>query len=291
MFAITGITGQVGGAAARTLLADGHQVRAVVRQAEKGRPWTERGCELAIADLNDKASLTSAFRDMQGVFVLIPPDFDQDAGFASLKAMVATIRLALEEAKPARVVVLTAIGAQVTRPNLLTGMNNLERMLGDIASPISFVRAAWFMENVARDLGPARNAGMVPTLFQPLDKRFPMVSTEDVGITVAQLLSMLDPLPKFVELEGPGRISPDDIASVLGDLLGRKVNMQAVPRDVWEDVFLAQGMKNPLPLIQMFDGFNEGWLEFQTSGGDVRKGKTTLREALGALVRADRPGF
>ncbi|HTW70770.1 MAG TPA: NAD-dependent epimerase/dehydratase family protein [Acetobacteraceae bacterium] len=47
MHAITGITGQVGGAVAHTLLAEGANVRAVARDAGKAAPWQERGCELA----------------------------------------------------------------------------------------------------------------------------------------------------------------------------------------------------------------------------------------------------
>jgi uncharacterized protein YbjT (DUF2867 family) len=48
MYAVTGITGKVGGIVARTLLAAGLPVRAVVRDAGKGRPWVEKGCEVAI---------------------------------------------------------------------------------------------------------------------------------------------------------------------------------------------------------------------------------------------------
>jgi hypothetical protein len=53
MYAITRITGQVGGAVARALLAARLPVRAVVRAAGKGVTWAERGCEVAIADMND----------------------------------------------------------------------------------------------------------------------------------------------------------------------------------------------------------------------------------------------
>jgi len=45
MYAVTGITGNVGGAVARTLLSAGQQVRAVVRDAKKGKSWSDRGCE------------------------------------------------------------------------------------------------------------------------------------------------------------------------------------------------------------------------------------------------------
>jgi uncharacterized protein YbjT (DUF2867 family) len=61
MYAITGITGQVGGAVARALLAARLPDRAVVRAAGKGATWAEHGCEAAIADMNDAVALTAAF--------------------------------------------------------------------------------------------------------------------------------------------------------------------------------------------------------------------------------------
>ena len=42
MYAVTGITGQVGGAVARTLMAQGENVRAIARDASKAAPWVER---------------------------------------------------------------------------------------------------------------------------------------------------------------------------------------------------------------------------------------------------------
>ena len=49
----------------------------------------------------------------------------------------------------------------------------------------------------------------------------------------------------------------------------------------WEEVFRAQGMKNPTPRIQMIEGFNEGWIEFE---GSV-KGHTSLKTVLEEMVR------
>ncbi len=36
-----------------------------------------------------------------------------------------------------------------------------------------------------------------------------------------------------------------------------------MPRETWETLFRTQGMRNPLPRIQMLDGFNAGWLTFE----------------------------
>jgi uncharacterized protein YbjT (DUF2867 family) len=62
MFAISAITGKVGGALARTLLAEKRTVRAVVRDANKGRAWAESGCEIALAEMGNAESLTAAAR-------------------------------------------------------------------------------------------------------------------------------------------------------------------------------------------------------------------------------------
>ena len=69
MFAITGITGKVGGEAARDLLPAGQPVRGVVRDTREGQSWVIRGCDLVKADINDAAALTAAFKGAAGVLV------------------------------------------------------------------------------------------------------------------------------------------------------------------------------------------------------------------------------
>ena len=46
LYAITGITGKIGGVLARTLLAANQPVRAVVRDADRGAVWAAQGCEV-----------------------------------------------------------------------------------------------------------------------------------------------------------------------------------------------------------------------------------------------------
>jgi NAD(P)H dehydrogenase (quinone) len=64
------------------------------------------------------------------------------------------------------------------------------------------------------------------------------------------------------------------------------VRMVAVPRDTWETLFRAEGAKNPLPRMQMLDGFNAGWMDFEGGAVERRRGATTLDEAIRKLVRA-----
>jgi uncharacterized protein YbjT (DUF2867 family) len=180
MYAITGITGNVGGEVARTLLAARQPLRAVVRDARKGELWAQRGCEVAQADINDVAALTSAFKGAAGVFVLVPPNFDPSDDFREARATAATLRSTLEAARPGRVVYLSTIGAQATQPNLLTQHTIIEQVLGELTIPITFLRPAWFMENAAWDVAPAREDGLIPAFLQPVDKPVPMVATADI---------------------------------------------------------------------------------------------------------------
>ena len=88
----------------------------------------------------------------------------------------------------------------------------------------------------------------------------------------------------MVELEGAKRITPDEIAVRFARLLGRDVRMQAVAHHTWETLFRSQGMKNPMPRIQMLDGFNQGWIEFEGGETQSRKGRITLDTVLRSLI-------
>ena len=284
MFAITGITGNVGGEVARNLLAAKQPVRGVARDVGKCKTWAQQGCEIVGADISDAVSLASAFKGAEGVFVLVPPNFDPSPDFREARAIAATLRQALDTARPDKVVYLSTIGAQAAQPNLLTQHTIIERVLGDSPLPITFLRAAWFMENSSWDVAPATNSGVIPSFLQPLDKPVPMIATADIGRVAAALLQETWSGHRVVELEGPHRVTPNEIAATFSRLLGHPVKMDVVPRDTWESLFLSQGMKNPTPRIRMLDGFNEGWIEFASGEAGSQKGKAALETVLRSLV-------
>src|SRR5207244_11902528 len=245
----------VGGNVARNLLAAGRPVRAVMRDVRKGDGWAQRGCELATADILDVAALASAFEGAEGVFVLVPPNFDPAPSFPEARATAATLKSASEIARPGRVVYLSTSGAQAGEPNLLTQHTIIEQVLGELSMPIVFLRPGWFMENSRWDVAAARENGVIPSFLQPLDKPVPMVATADVGRVAAAVLQGIWNDRRVIELEGPRRVTPDEVAATRTELLGRPVRMDAVPREPWEPLFRSQGMKNPTPRIRMLNAF------------------------------------
>ncbi len=284
MFAITGITGRVGGETARRLLDAGMAVRAVVRDVSKSDTWVERGCEVAIANIGDAQALTAAFSGAEGVFILIPPNYDPAPDFTEVRAIVAALKTALLQAKPGNVVVLSTIGAQAHERNLLTQLGIVEQELSTAPIPIAFLRAAWFMENASFDVAPALSTGRIESFLQPLDKPFPMVATEDIGRVAATLLQQTWLGRCVVELEGPRRVTPLELSATFSRLLGRKVEAIAPTRSHWEGIFRGQGMRNPLWRMRMLDGFNEGWIEFEATEAGSLKGTVELETVLKGLI-------
>src|SRR4030095_13407503 len=95
MYAITGITGKVGGELARRLLAAGALVRAVVRDEAKGAEWAARGCDVALAEMERSEELAAAFAGADGVFILPPSEFDPQPGYPEARTIIDAVTTAL----------------------------------------------------------------------------------------------------------------------------------------------------------------------------------------------------
>jgi NAD(P)H dehydrogenase (quinone) len=284
MYAITGITGNVGSAAAKALLNAGKKVRGVVRDKAKAAHWEKAGAELVVADINDASGLSEAFRGCEGVFVLRPPSFDPLPEFPEAHVFGANLKSALEAARPGRVVYLSTIGAQASQSNLLTQHTIIEEAIRTLTIPLTILRPAWFMENCSWDVSPARERGVIPSFLQPLDKPVPMVATTDIGKLVARLLQEPWSGRRIAELEGPRRVTPNEIAATFARLLGKPVRAEIVPHESWETLFKSQGMKNPTPRIRMLDGFNEGWIDFEGGSAEHFTGSTNLQDVIRDLA-------
>ena len=284
MYAITGITGKVGGAMARALLAAGRPVRAVVRDRAKARPWATLGCETALAEMEDRQALAKAFSGAEAVFILPPSEFDPQPGYPEAQAIIDNVVAALEAAMPQKVLCLSTIGADAPHDNLLSQRTMMEKALIALGLPLTILRPAWFIENALWDVSSARSAGVIQSFLQPSDQTFPMVATADVGRVAAELIQQSWSGRRIVELEGPRRLSPDDIAASFSRSLGKPVRVETIPRSGWEDLFRLQGMKNPTPRIRMLDGFNEGWIEFGDRGAGAIKGRIDADAVIASLV-------
>src|SRR6201992_2667196 len=199
-----GITGNVGGAVADNLLAAGKKVRGVVRNPEKAKAWADRGVELVQSAYDDAAGLAKAFAGADGVFAMIPPDFAPGPELPDQKRTIAAIREALEQAKPGKAVFLSSIGSeQPSGLGLITSTHLMEEEMRSLPLPVAYLRAGSFMENWLGALDHIRATGEMPFFYAPLDRKYPLVATRDIGLAGAKVLQESWTGERVLEVDGP----------------------------------------------------------------------------------------
>jgi NAD(P)H dehydrogenase (quinone) len=161
----------------------------------------------------------------------------------------------------------------------------LEEALSTLSIPTAILRPGWFMENSLWDIAPARETGEMASFLHPLDRPYPMVATADIGRVAAETLTQNWTGRRVIEIEGPKAYSQDEIATLLGRALGRNVAARLVPRDEWAARFEAQGTAWPEPRIEMLDGLNSGWIDFEPGKHEHVIGKTPFEAVLAELVK------
>ncbi len=278
MFLVTGITGHVGGATAEELLKQGKQVRALVRDEAKAAPWAAKGVELVKGEWEDAAAMAAALKGVEGAYLMMPPISTPSRDFREAKAVVASYKEALAKATPPRVVALSSMGSEKTSGlGLITSTHLLEEAFKDGPFPMAFVRAGSFYENYLFGL-QAGQSGSLPIFYSPTDRKVPMIATRDIGAAIAKLLTSEWTGKRVIDLGS--MVSADELAAALGQVLGREVRAQAIPREAWPAAL--QGMGLPAGQTwayeEMIDGVNSGWIGFSEDGAERVEGTTSARE-------------
>ena len=287
MFLVMGITGNVGGATARHLLAHGKTVRALVRDRAKAASWADQGVELVDGDWNDAMAIERALEGIDGAFVMLPAVWAPSPDFKEAKGVIANYVEALTKAPPPRVVALSSMGANRTSGlGMITALALLEQGLHDLASPIAFVRAGGFFENFLYGLHGAKG-GTLPVYYNPTNRKSTMVATTDIGAEVATLLS--GPAwagHRIIELGS--MVSSDEVAAQLGEVMKLDVKAFAVPRAEWPASFEQFGIPKGQtgPAEAMFEAVNAGWMDLGVEGTERVAGTTSPHDVFAAAQSA-----
>jgi len=286
MFLVTGITGKVGGATAKHLLARGKQVRALVRNHEKASSWADEGVELVDGDWNDAAAIDRALKGVEGAFVMLPAVWAPSPDYKEAKTVIANYVEALTKTAPPRVVALSSIGANRTSGlGMITALSLLEQGFRNLISPIAFVRAGGFFENFLYGLHVAQG-GTLPVYYNPTNRKSTMVATKDIGAEVATLLTGTAwSGHRVVELGS--MVSADEVAQQLGEVLKLDVKAFAVPRAGWAAAFEQFGIPKGQtgPAEEMYEAVNAGWMDLGVEGTKHVAGTTSPRDVFAAAQR------
>jgi NAD(P)H dehydrogenase (quinone) len=286
-YAILGLTGQVGGAAANRLLEQGADIRALVRTEERAARWRDRGVQVVVGSLTEVDKLTAAFQGTDGVFVMTPTWFEAPDMFAENAAALEALSRALRHVSPTKVVLLSSIGAQHSQgTGAILKLHAMEKAFANLPS-VTSIRAGWFMENFAGLIKHAQTTGVLPSMLDPLDRKVPMVATADIATVVADTLRSDWTGQRIIELEGPSRYSPYDVAAALASVLGRPVEAQALHPSQWNATYRSWGLtpRSAEAMGEMLEGFNSGWIAYEGAEAQTVHGSTRLETVFRGLVQ------
>jgi uncharacterized protein YbjT (DUF2867 family) len=238
MFAIVGAAGKVGYATCRTLREADVPVRAILRDAAKSSPLRAIGCDIAIGDLQDPASLSRAIANAQAVQVILPPPPQAEDAPREMRRSIESVAQALERAPAELVPAISDYGAHIGEGvGMPTLFHAFETRLRRLKMSRVLLRSAEHMEGWGLAAQAAIATGVLPSLHHPVENSFPTVSAQDVGLIAARLL--LRPNirngEQIVHAEGPRRYSATDVAAAVSELSGRTITAQAMPRSQWQE--------------------------------------------------------
>ncbi|HEY4059132.1 MAG TPA: NmrA family NAD(P)-binding protein [Kofleriaceae bacterium] len=258
MYLLTGITGHVGGAAARALLNAGKKVRALVRDVDTAQKLFPE-VEMVKGDLTDRGALERALAGVDGVFILVPPQNREPDPIGTSRRMIETYAPLVARAK--NIVVLSSHGAdQDGGTGFIYVAYLLEQALK--GAPATMIRAGSFFENYEHAVATAKATGTYNTFLGPLDRKFPFIASEDIGKQVAHWLQQ-PPAQRIIELGT--MTSPNDVAAALTKAVGRDVTAQWVTREHWDGALAAMHMPPHARalFVEMQDAIQSGRISFE----------------------------
>jgi uncharacterized protein YbjT (DUF2867 family) len=286
MFVVAGVSGNTGSVVANALLSEGRKVRVLVRDPAKDAAWKAKGAEVAVADLyGSQEALASAFAGAEGAYVLFPPLMRDD--FLEVQARAArTVVAALKSSRVPHTVLLSSTGVQhAAGTGPILALHRAENEIRTAGLDATFVRAAYFMENLESGLHAAATNGVLPAFGDPTHA-FPMIATDDIGRTVARALLSPRKGQLVVNLAYPQTYSLDDAAAAIGRALGRPVKTARVPDERIAETLVGYGMPraNAAAMQEMTIGGSKGLLTFEPSG-EAARGTVSLDAFATRLVR------
>lgn len=290
LYVVTGVSGRTGSAAANALLDAGKRIRVVVRDKRKGDAWSTLGAEVTIADYTDTEALSTALIGASGAYIVSPPQYYNENLFEQADIIAHSITKAVRKAHLPKLVVLSSIGAELQSGTGWIGMNHvLEQHLSQTESAVSFLRAAYFMENWAPLVKIAVTQNEFLSFLAPLNKKFPMIAAEDIGRIAAEVLCENWDETRVIELEGPATYSPDEVAEHVAQSLGKTIPSNLIPELNWLRSVSGQGFSSTAiaGFIEMTKGLNSEHIAFNNNSNiERRQGRITLSTVVNTMVIA-----
>jgi uncharacterized protein YbjT (DUF2867 family) len=244
MILVLGATGTVGAETIKSLKARGISVTAASRDAQKAE--AQLGVPAVAWDFEQPELCEQIMQGVETLFLLSPPGIDKELeyGLQTVKAAKAAgIR---------KVVKLSAIGVQ-DQPD--SPHRQVELAVEKAGFQWTFLRPSFFMQNCNESFLPSvkHDGG----LFLPAGEgRTGFVDARDVGAVAAETLTTDTFVGQGLTLTGSEALTYSEVASILGQSIGKTVRYVDIPPEQFKKALLAAGVpERYCDVMNMLYGF------------------------------------
>ncbi|MDX3916356.1 MAG: NAD(P)H-binding protein [Pseudosphingobacterium sp.] len=265
---ILGATGTVGSKISAILLKEGHQVALMARHTEKLEQFRRMGAEIIAGDITDVNALTSAFRNADSAFVILPDNVKAENTRAYQRQVTGTLVEAIEKSGIKYIVNMSSLGSHMHEGNgIMGGTGEQEVRLNQLDGVnVLHLRSAYFMENFLRTIGLVKTMGFNGTAADG-DYPIPMVATQDVAKIAAGHLTRLGFTGKLIRsVMGPRDYTYKEFTSIIGKAIGKPdLQYVQIPADQAKQAFLSNGFSEDFAdnLVEMGTAIKTGFMNYQ----------------------------
>lgn len=279
---VTGATGQLGSKVVETLLKSvpAQDIAVSVRNPEKAGALRERGVDVRHGDFDAPDTLVAAFSGVDRLLI-ISADGDNETRVRQHTDAVS----AAKEAGVGFIAYTSLANASESTMLLYPPHRAAEEAILKTGIPYSFLRNNWYFENEIGNIQSVMAGG--PWITSAGTGRAGWALRQDYADAAAAVLSGNGHENSIYELSGP-LLTQAELASAVGEVLGKEVVFEQVTDDAYGDAMKAAGVPDFVIslLVGIQQGIREGALEIESNDFERILGRpvTPLREALRQIV-------
>ncbi|MDQ0766967.1 NmrA family NAD(P)-binding protein [Streptomyces canus] len=262
MIVITTPTGDIGRQLVNRILDAGEAVRVIARDPSRLSTHVRVHAEVVQGSHGDADTITKALDGADRMFWLVPPAGFRDSDRAKHYYLEFTRSAGQEAARRGvRVVGVTSLGhGYQGEAGLLSAALSMDELIEGADVNYRALALPFFMENLLRQATAMAEQGTF-SMANAADRPLPTIATRDVAAAAAELL--LDTSwsgQARVPLASPDNLTPDDMAEVISDTLGRTVHYRQVPLADFQAAMVRRGASPALAqdMVDMVEAQNNG---------------------------------
>jgi len=265
---VTGATGNIASLVIPQLLENGVEVRAYVRDPQKAGSLKDAGVEIVQGDFSDKDALVNAASGVDAILAITPPNPDAVVQGDNIIA-------AAKSAGSPFVIRISALKAAADAP---TDNGKLhfaaDEALINSGLPYTILRPHFFMQNIFMSVPTIKEEG---NMYQAMGEgKLGLIDVRDIAdCAAAILLDYEKHLNKIYNPTGPETITFYDMANIIGDGMGKKVNYVAIPPEGVRQPIIDMGWGEwaGQVMVDYSQAYSDGWGDFTNDDVERLTGK------------------